>query len=345
MVMTPAIRRSITSVVCLVAVACASFAWTAIVYLRTWADPGTPARVVTAVLDDADARDEVVAPLRRQLSSGTDLLQAGSSIEAAIDVALADPANRERIATAFAPPDGTGGVQPGAALDVLVAAVADVDPAVADRLVDVGPEMALPDVSSISSLRSTAQRWAWRVALLALGLFAAAFAAGDRRLTARRYGWWATGTGLMWWLGPALLTAAARRWVPSFDATTSVVVEAYVGPVRPWAIGLACSGAVAFAVALFVLGRSSNVSQEPSSADPVVHGRPTAVSLDRTMPIPALVDGPAVGGARIAGASASGHPPGWSVDDGGVVYDIDDVDVWAAYATRAPNPGASTWPA
>ena len=169
MVMTPAIRRSITSVVCLVAVACASFAWTAIVYLRTWADPGTPARVVTAVLDDADARDEVVAPLRRQLSSGTDLLQAGSSIEAAIDVALADPANRERIATVFAPPDGTGGVQPGAALDVLVAAVADVDPAVADRLVDVGPEMALPDVSSISSLRSTAQRWAWRVALLASG--------------------------------------------------------------------------------------------------------------------------------------------------------------------------------
>ena len=106
----------------------------------------------------------------------------------------------------------------------------------------------------MTSLRSTAERWAWRTAFVSLVLFVVAFALGDRRMAARRYGWWATVTGSTWWLGPLLLTAVARRWLPSFDATTSAVVDAFVRPIRAWSIGLALSGSIALvAVSILIL--------------------------------------------------------------------------------------------
>jgi hypothetical protein len=266
--MSPAIRRPLTSVLCSFAVVAATIAWTAAVYLSTWADPATLGRVTEAVLDDPAARDEVVEPLRDRLVGDVDLSAEALHVDAALAVVLDDPRVREEIADAFAPADGGGRVDPAAARDAFDAALGHVDPSIAARLEELGPELALPDLSAVASLRTTAQRWVWRTAALAVVLFAAAFALGDRAMAARRYAWWAIGTGLMWWLGPILLAAGARRWLGSFDATAGVVVDAYVAPVRPWAIALTASGVAAGLVAVAALATRSRVAA-PAEAAPV----------------------------------------------------------------------------
>lgn len=340
MVMPPQVRRSVTSVVCLIAVACASFAWTAIVYLRTWADPDTPSRVVSAVLADADARDEVLAPFQAQLAQGAEQLPEGIRAEAAIDIVLADPDRRQAIADAYAPPGG--GVDPSAARAALATTLAEVDPALADRVADVGPELALPDLSSVAALRPTADTWAWRIAAVALALFALAFAFGDRAMAARRYGWWACGTGLAWWLGPWAIGAAARRWLPRYDATAAVVVDAYVGQVRPWAIGLAGTGLAALTVAVAVWGRRTAGSEaEPNiAAGP---GRRQA-AIDETRPIPATPVRPhrAPVEATLPIPVAPPEMPRPAAPFAATALLPDDVDVWTAYATPAPDPAAAT---
>ena len=324
--MLATLRRSATSVVCFVAIVCASFAWMAIVYLHTWADPETPARVVSAVLADDEARDEIVTPLTERLDRVDDSATEESTVASVIDVVLADPTIRDRIADAYAPVDGDGGARSGAAVDELVGAVADLDPAVADRIAEIGPALSLPDVSPLAAMRPTAERWAWRLATLALALFAVAFAVGDRRLVVRRYGWWAIGTGASWWLGPLLVVAAARRWLPSFDATTSVVVDASVGLSRPWAIGLALSGVFVSVLGLVLRGRGPT-DGAPERADIGTERGTAPVGLDETVPIP-VVATPTAAAASIGDLRGAHGAP---------IRSLDDIDVWAAYAAPAPS--------
>lgn len=247
------VARPLTSVLCLVAAMCATFAWTGFVYLQTWADPGTPGRVVTAVLDDADARAEVIDPFEERLRSmvAVDGLTP-DQVSAAIDTVLRDSGVRDRLTQAFAPDDG--GLSPGAAIEVLRSALSGIEPGVAERIDTLGPalELDLPALSVGDGWRDVAERWVLRIGLVAAGLFVLSFVAGDRRRTLRNLGLWAFGTGLSWWLGPLLIGAAARRWASAFDAVAAVVVDTYVRPIRPWAILLSSSGTVLLVITLSV---------------------------------------------------------------------------------------------
>ncbi|MEM8748152.1 MAG: hypothetical protein AAGF91_15735 [Actinomycetota bacterium] len=247
------VARPLTSVLCLAAAMCATFAWTGFVYLQTWADPGTPGRVVNAVLDDPDARAEVIEPFEDRLRSmvAVDGLTP-DQVSTAIDAVLSDSGVRDRLAAAFAPDDG--GLSPSAAIEVLRSAVSGIEPAVADRIDELGPalELDLPALSVGDGWRGFAERWVLRIGLVAAGLFLLSFAVGDRRRTLRNLGLWSFGTGLSWWLGPLLIGAAARRWASAVDAVAGVVVDTYVRPIRPWAILLSVSGTVLLVVALTV---------------------------------------------------------------------------------------------
>ncbi|MEM9040124.1 MAG: hypothetical protein AAGD33_09530 [Actinomycetota bacterium] len=273
------VARPLTSVLCLVAAMCATFAWTGFVYLQTWADPGTPGRVVNAVLDDPDARAEVIEPFEERLRSmvAVDGLTP-DQVSTAIDAVRSDYGVRDRLADAFAPDDG--GLSPSAAIEVLRSAVSGIEPAVADRIDELGPalELDLPALSVGDGWRGFAERWVLRIGLVAAGLFLLSFVIGDRRRTLRNLGLWSFGTGLSWWLGPLLIGAAARRWASAVDAVAGVVVDTYVRPIRPWAILLSVSGTVLLVVALTVgatswwrRARSESDTSSAPTGSPVAH--------------------------------------------------------------------------
>ena len=359
---TSTVRRGLTWVLCLAAIVLGSLAWSAWVFLNTWADPSTTERVTAAVLADPDARDEVLEPVRAQVRSMVPV-ETGvtdAQIDGALDAVLADPAARVSVADAFV---GSGGLlQIGAAGDAFGAELARRQPGLAP-FVEASPlRLALPDLSTTERARDLARSSVWWLALGSASLFAASFVVGDRRRTARRLGVWAISVGGLWVIGLPTAGWLAQRFVTRLDATVDVVIREYARPIVPVAIVLVVIGAAAL-VASFIpvhsspqLGRPASQSQhatrrQASANAPVrrAAGMQTPVaparSVRRRMDTQEM---PVQHRPRPTGVAAgSGHGEQWPAGptvpmatvgpveqtEASVLPDDDtgEIDVWAAY--------------
>jgi len=346
------IRRGLTWVLCLAAMAVGSLAWTAFVYLNTWADPAMTTRVTRAVLDDPEAADEVLAPVRGQVRAvlPAELGVQDAQVDAALDAVLRDPSARDRIADAFVSPDGD--LRVSAASDAFRAELARQQPALAPYLEQASTPLSLPDLATATSARTAADTWVWRLAALSGLLFAASFVLGDARRTARRFGYWAVATGVLWVIGSPLATWLAPKVSSGFDATATVVAREYTRPIGPWALGLVIAGLVAVAGSFLV----PRTSREPRAATAPPDARrttvvpatpaprrrahreqgptqpipttPRRVSTTRTMPVQR--DEPTTRHDPV--------PTSRPDTDSDVESDAEtDVDVWAAYDAPAPR--------
>ena len=359
-------RRWITWVLCLAAIVAGSVAWAGWVYLNTWADPATTTRVTTAVLDDPGARDEVLAPVRGQVMSAipAEFGVTQDQVDAALVAVLTDPAARARIADAFV--SDAGALNFDAASAAFQTEFARTQPQLAPIIEQTPTDLSLPDVSASSSLRDTADDWVWRLALVSALLFVASFVIGDPRLTARRFGYWAVATGILWVVGSPIATWLAPRISTSVDDTATVVVREYTAPIGPWALGLTIAGIVAIAGSFLVPRRRESPPREPappsrrdrrrdsrrapattaitgapaarSQARPSQQqqpGRPTSapptepVPVDLTEPVPVARSGD-TRTMPVHTNPTRDHEPRQPADGG-------DVDVWAAYDAPAPR--------
>ena len=357
-------RRWITWVLCLAAIVAGSLAWAGWVYLNTWADPGTTARVTNAVLDDPGARDEVLAPVRGQVMAAIpdEFGVTQEQVDAALIAVLTDSSARARIADAFV--GEAGALDFGAASEAFQSEFARTQPQLAPIIEQTPTDLSLPDVSTSSSLSDTADRWVWRLALISALLFVASFVIGDARLTARRFGYWAVATGILWVVGSPIATWLAPRISTSVDATATVVVREYTAPIGPWALGLTIAGVVAI-VGSFLVPRPREASSRepaPESAPPreprrdrrrATAAASTAAALaaqhrdtpersrsvpprqpadpfaaDPTVPVPAARSGDTAT-MPVHTNPTRDHVPRPPADSG-------EVDVWAAYDAPAP---------
>lgn len=255
-------RRWITWVLCLAAIVAGSVAWAGWVYLNTWADPATTTRVTDAVLDDPGARDEVLAPVRGQVMSAipAEFGVTQDQVDAALVAVLTDPAARQRIADAFV--SEAGALNFDAASAAFQTEFARTQPQLAPIIEQTPTDLSLPDVSTSSSLRDTADDWVWRLALVSALLFVTSFVIGDPRLTARRFGYWAVATGFLWVVGSPIATWLAPRISTSVDDTATVVVREYTAPIGPWALGLTIAGIAAIAGSFLVPKRRDAPARE-----------------------------------------------------------------------------------
>lgn len=323
------VRRGLTWVLCLLAMAAGSLAWTAFVYLNTWADPALTTQVTRAVLDDPDAADEVLAPVRSQVMAALppELGVQPAQIDAALHAVLADEAARARIADAFVSPEGD--LRASAANDEFRAELARQQPALGPYLERASTPLSLPDLATATSARTAADDWMWQLAGLSAVLFAASFVLGDARRTARCFGYWAVGTGVLWVVGSPIATWLAPRVNGTFDATATVVVREYTRPVGPWALGLVIAGLAAFAASFLIPRRSSETRAPSVSPDADRYATVPATPAPRrhtipTEPVPVTV-GTTTLPMPVQRVEPLVDPPG------------DDVDVWAAYDAPAPS--------
>lgn len=346
-VATTAARRGITWVLCLVGIVLGSVAWSAWVFLHTWADPTTTERVTEAVLADPDARDEVLAPVRTQVRS---LIppEAGVSdaqIDGALDSVLADPAARDRVADAFVGPSGA--LRLGDARAAFGDEIARRQPGLAPIVEASPPALALPDLSFADRARDLARTSVVWLALASLGAFGLSLIFGDPRRTARRFGVWAVSMGLLWVIGPPIAAWLARSTVSSLDATVDVVVHEYTRPVLPWALILTIVGGLAI-VAGLVPSRAATPTRAPAPV-PVAR-RTVSRPPDRrpaAAPAPVVVDRPVPRPTDTQEMPAQLRPA--AVDDRGPTRrsepdpiveapgradDTDEFDIWEAYESR-----------
>lgn len=346
-------RRWITWVLCLAAIVAGSVAWAGWVYLNTWADPATTTRVTDAVLDDPGARDEVLAPVRGQIMSAipAEFGVTQDQVDAALVAVLTDPAARARIADAFV--SEAGALNFDAASAAFQAEFARSQPQLAPIIEQTPTDLSLPDVSTSSSLRDTADEWVWRLAVVSALLFLASFVIGDPRLTARRFGYWAVATGILWVIGSPVATWLAPRISRSVDDTATVVVREYTAPIGPWALALTIAGLAAIAGSFLVPRRreASARAPEPAARRDAPRDRRRAASApaaahvreqpprhadqrpaDVTEPLPVARSGD-TRTMPVHTNPTRDHEPRPPADRG-------DVDVWAAYDTPAPRSDA-----
>jgi hypothetical protein len=288
-----------------------------------------------------------------------------AQIDAALDQVVADPAARARIAGAFIAPDGD--LRLTAASEAFRDELVRQQPALGPVLETWVPPLSLPDLSTATSARSAADLWVWRLAVLAGVAFALSFLLGDRRRTARRFGYWSVGTGVLWLVGPLVAAWLAPRVTGRLDATATVVVREYTRPVVPWALALTIAGLVAISASFLVPSPSgadrSERADEPRSRQARATARPasgatSASTAPATQQVPVATGGVAPtrelpvqqGGAGAATAPSTrvrrdpadeptrvmqrqpaDQPTGDDRSDSG------DVDVWAAYESSAPG--------
>ena len=355
--MTSAFRRGLTWVLCLVAMAAGSLAWTAGVFLNTWADPAAMTRVTRAVLADPEASQEVLAPVRSQVIGliPPELGIPPEQVDLALAAVLANPAARDRIADAFVSPDGA--LRVAAASEAFEDELARQQPALAPILAASTPQLAMPDLSTATSARTAADTWVWRLAVLSAVLFVISFVLGDPRRTARRFGYWAIGIGILWVIGPFVAAWLAPRVSSSLDATATVVVEEYTRPIGPWALGLVIAGLVALSGSFLVPamgddrdhraeeGRRRAPGPERRAAAPA--GPAAAAASAPTRSTPRTPTPPPTAPTRpVPVTTSNGAPtqtmpvrPTWAPDEPTPPPDpaTGEVDVWAAYDSSAPD--------
>lgn len=268
----------ISRVLVRVALVAASLAWAGFVFTHTVGDPGRGERIATAVLDDDDARAEVVAPISTAIMNATGLPEDQRPLVIGrVDGLLRDPEGARAFIDPFAGswarllgeddsrpsevdvapllddlsiPELDAFIESSTAVDG-AADVAGTTDAVAGELVAEMPATAVPlprvELGWMAGLRRAISGTVVPLALLAVGCFAVAFAIGDRRRVLRRAGVWGVAAGLVWAVVPWLAVVAARKWATGADSVISVALEEAVSGLRLVAVLLVVGGAAAVA--------------------------------------------------------------------------------------------------
>jgi hypothetical protein len=230
------------------------------------------------VLDDDEARAEIVTPITRSVISSTGLpAEQQPFVAAQVDRLLRDPSGARTFIDPFAgewarmlgdddPRPSEFDLAP--LVDNLVASTPGLDAEMLPTDRFVVPAVPLPraDLPWMGGLRGAIAATTIPLALAAAIGFAIAFAIGDRRRVLRRIGIWAAIAGAGWVIVPLVVVWAARRWAPGADAVVAVALEEGVSGLRPTAIVLLVSGIAAFAGSFALALAPSTV--EPESPRP-----------------------------------------------------------------------------
>jgi hypothetical protein len=276
--------RTLSRLLCTLAILAASVAWIGWLFLHTAGDPNRSDRIAHAILDDPRARQEVAADIAKGIAGAANqaatqaatragqqqstILVSGDdpSLQKAVDEALGDPRIADNLIDAISAEHAIAlGVKPAhpAVIDTatLVTAVRyyliNVDPVMAKAIPPMtSGQIKLPkaQIPLARQARTFANRWVGWLSLGAVLGFALAFLVGERARVVRRAGGWALGAGLTWAVIPPLITAAADAWVKSQAAVVKAIVHGVTGTVTVTATVLAIAG-VAAIVLSFVGGR------------------------------------------------------------------------------------------
>lgn len=261
--------RALSRFVVRVSIVAASLAWAGFVFTHTIGDPGRGERIATAVLDDDEARAEVVAPIAAAVARTAGLPATEQpAVAARVDTLLQDPATARSFVDPFAgqwarmlgaDDARPSGYDVGPLLDEILAATPGFG-AGAGSIGDGGATAGSTDEVVVSAVPMPQARFGWLLpsrgtltqatsilaAVAAIG-FALAFAIGSRRWVLRRVGAWAAVAGGGWVLVPILAVWAARRWATGADSVIAVALEEAVSGLRPTALVLLVGGVLAFA--------------------------------------------------------------------------------------------------
>lgn len=214
-----------------VALLAATFAWMGWGYLHTIGDPTRGEAIAVAVLDDAEARHELAAPIVNQLRFTAGVPpESIDMLTRAVAGALSDPDISGQVVSAFAAAHAQSlGVvdDRSTAIDVSAISVAihgrvdKLAPDIAARIpndIDLDVELPVLQVPYAADFRSTADATVRWIALAAAAGAIAAFLIGSPRRVLRRVGIWALVTGGVTVLATELWVLAARVFVPVLDS-------------------------------------------------------------------------------------------------------------------------------
>jgi hypothetical protein len=261
-------------------------------------DPGRGDDIAEAVLDDDEARAEIVEPITSSVLGSTGLPADQRPLVAAeVDRVLQDPSGARAFVDPFAgewarmlgendPRPSSFDLAP--VVDDLAAASGfDASALPAEQL--VVPAVPLPDaeVTGLGTVRRTVAASPMPLAVAAVVGFAFAFAFGDRRWVLRRVGIWAVLAGASWVILPALVVWAARRWATGADAVIAVSVEEAVSGLRPTAMVLLLCGVAAIATSFAFAAGPSHAEPEPQvtrRTQPRAERRPPQPAPQRRKP-------------------------------------------------------------
>jgi hypothetical protein len=183
--------------------------------------------------------------------------------------------------------------------------------AIPDRLPVTGVPLPRTQLTWMADVRSAIEMTVVPLALVAGGLFAVAFALGDRARVLRRAGVWAVLAGASWVVIPPFVVWLTRRWAPGADSVASAALGEATAGLLPAAIALTGIGVTAFALSFVVVPtadraptRRGNTTRSdavprapvgparPQRSAPVaaVGTAPSARSVDATAEMPAVTE-------------------------------------------------------
>lgn len=349
--MTRILSRMLTRL----AIVVASLAWGGYVFTQTVGDPARGERIAAAVLEDDEARAEVVAPITASVMRSTGLpVEQQPLVATQVDALLQDPGGARTFIDPFAGSWsrmlGEDDPRPEALdatsfLDDITAALGG-SPALPSALPVTDVPLPRADLGWMEGVRTTVDTAVLPLALVAAALFAIALIIGERPRVLRRLGAWAFGAGLLWVVVPPAIVWGAQRWAPGADAVVAAALEEALSGLLPVALVLVFGGVAAFGGSFVVGGveRAAASVPAPAPAPPpapatqVARQRPArgvatgvvppvAPTATRTMPVqspsPAAMSTPAYGVdattpiARPAAGQAD--PP--ASDDGDSLWD------------------------
>jgi hypothetical protein len=148
-------------------------------------------------------------------------------------------------------------------LDQLV--VVGLPDEIGERIPVAGVPLPRTQLGWMSDVRSTIAAAVLPLALLSAGLFAIAFAIGDRARVLRRLGVWAVLAGASWVVIPPMLVWLARRWAPGADAVVAVALDEAVSGLLVVALALVGCGVLAFG-ASYTVGPAREPTRAPARA-------------------------------------------------------------------------------
>ena len=234
-----------------IAIVLATLAWAGFVFTQTIGDPE---RIAAAVLADDAARAEIVAPVSASVMRRFGLPpELRPVVDAEVDRALRDPRGAQAFIDPFAgswsrllgeddprPPEFD--------LAPLVGqlGVVGLPDTLGERIPVAGVPLPRTQLGWMSDVRSAIAAAILPFALLSAGLFAIAFAIGNRARVLRRLGAWAVLAGASWVVIPPLLVWLARRWAPGADAVVAVALDEAVSGLFAVAIVLVVCGVFVF---------------------------------------------------------------------------------------------------
>lgn len=253
------------------ALVAATLAWAAAVFTFTIGDPGRGEQIATAVLADDDARAEIIAPITRTVVASTGIPpEQAAIVDVAVDQVLSDPAGARAYIDPFAGSWArlSGEDDPRPEAFDLTPIVDELDAQLAEAGVDADVESVLAanriEVPDVPLLRT---QLGWMdgarrgiavavlpLALVAVGLAAAALVVGDRRRTLRRLGTWCVLAGGTMVVIPPVLEWTARSWVSDFDAVAAATIDAATTDLRLPALVLLIAGGGLTAASFLVRG-------------------------------------------------------------------------------------------